>query len=535
MSDSDQQIPTGGAWAPLRQRVFRMLWMASIVSNIGSWMHEVGAGWLMTSLAPTPLMVALVQAATTAPVFLLAIPAGALADIVDRRRHLIVAQTWMMLSASVLGVLTLAGWITAPLLLLLTFSLGVGTAMTMPAWGAIVPELITRPQLPAAIALNSVGMNISRTVGPALAGAIVAATGPGAVFCLNALSFLAVILALRSWRRAPRKSDLPAERLIGAIRAGLRYARHSPELRAVLTRGAGFFVFASASWALLPLIVRQELASGPGTYGAFLACLGIGAVCGALLLPRLHGRITRDKLVAGATVLYAIAMLALAHSGNVQAAGFAMLLIGLAWISVVSSLMTSTQTALPSWVRARGLALFWVVFMGGMAAGSALWGQVASWFGIPTALTLAAIGALIGMRITWRFRIGRHDVADLTPSMHWPTPMADGLGLDRGPVMVTVEYRIDPARLREFTRVMQQIRRIRRRDGAFMWELFGDIEDPGRQIECFMVESWIEHLRQHERVTFADRDISYQALAFHLGDGPPKVTHLVADGAAGRA
>src|SRR3569623_650555 len=345
------------AWAPLQHRVFRMLWFASIISNIGSWMHEVGAGWLMTSLAPTPLMVALVQAATTAPVFLLAIPAGALADIVDRRRHLIVAQTWMMITASVLGVLTLAGWITAPLLLLLTFSLGVGTAMTMPAWGAIVPELITRPQLPAAIALNSVGMNISRTVGPALAGVIVAATGPGAVFCLNALSFLAVLLALRSWQRPPRKSDLPAERQIGAIRAGLRYARHSPELRAVLTRGIGFFVFASASWALLPLIVRQELASGPGTYGAFLACLGIGAVCGALLLPRLHGRITRDKLVAGATVLYAIAMLALAHSGNVQAAGFAMLLIGLAWISVVSSLMTATQPALPSGVRARPRAV----------------------------------------------------------------------------------------------------------------------------------------------------------------------------------
>src|SRR3569623_2034039 len=451
------------------------------------------------------------------------------ADIVDRRRHLIVAQTWMMITASVLGVLTLAGWITAPLLLLLTFSLGVGTAMTMPAWGAFVPELITRPQLPAAIALNSVGMNISRTVGPALAGVIVAATGPGAVFCLNALSFLAVLLALRSWQRPPRKSDLPAERLIGAIRAGLRYARHSPELRAVLTRGIGFFVFASASWALLPLIVRQELASGPGTYGAFLACLGIGAVCGALLLPRVHGRITRDQLVAGATVLYAIAMLALAHSGNVQAAGFAMLRIGLAWISVVSSLMTATQTALPSWVRARGLALFWVVFMGGMAAGSTQWGQVASWFGIPAALTLAAIGAVIGIAVTWRFRIGRHDIADLAPSLHWPTPTgAATLEHDRGPVMVTVEYRIDPARMHEFTAAMQRVRTIRRRDGAYLWELFSDVEDPARQLECFMVESWVEHLRQHERVTFADRDITAMAQAFHIGSGPPKVTHLVA-------
>lgn len=532
MSDSDQKVSTSSAWTPLRNPVFRMLWIASIVSNIGAWMHEVGAGWLMTTLAPTPLMVALVQAATTAPVFLLAIPAGALADIVDRRRYLIVTQIWRMVVAALLGIFTLAGWTTAPLLLLFTFALGIGTAMVMPAWGAIVPELVPRTQLQHAIGLNSIAMNISRTIGPALAGVIVAAAGAGAVFVINALSFVAVVVALKRWRRAPRQSDLPAERLAGAIRAGLRYARHSPELRAVFIRGAGFFIFASASWALLPLIVRQELASGPGTYGLFLTCLGIGAIVGAVSLPRLHRRLARDKLIAVATVVYAIALLALAHSGNVYAAGAAMLLTGWSWICVVSSLMTATQTALPAWVRARGLALFWVVFMGGMAAGSALWGQVASWFGIPMALTLAAIGALIGMRVTWRFRIGRHDVADLTPSMHLPAPMADGLKLDRGPVLVMVEYRIDPARVRDFTEVMRQVRRIRRRDGAFMWELFSDVEDPGRQLECFMVESWIEHLRQHERITFADRDISNRARAFHVGDTPPKVTHLVANGGA---
>lgn len=503
-----------------------MLWIATIVSNIGSWMHDVGAGWLMTSLAPTPMMVALVQAATTAPVFLLAVPAGALADIIDRRRYLITTQLWMTTTAGLLGVLTLAGWMTAPLLLLLTFAMGVGTAMTMPAWGAIIPELIPRSQLQAAIALNSVAMNISRTVAPAIAGLIIAGVGPGAVFVLNSLSFLAVIFALRSWQRTAKISDLPAERLVGAIRAGLRYARHSPALQSVLFRGMGFVMFASASWALLPLIVRQELQSGPTTYGLFLACVGIGAVSGVLLLPRLR-RYTRDQLVVAATVLYVIAMLALAHSGSVYAAAFAMLLTGLAWISVISSLMTATQTALPSWVRARGLAMFWVMFMGGMAAGSVLWGQVASWFGIPAALTLAAIGALIGLYVTRRYSIG-HDAADLTPSMHWPLPMTNGLELDRGPVMVTVEYHINPARLGEFIKVMQQVRRIRRRDGAFMWKLFGDVENPGRQIECFMVESWIEHLRQHERITFADLGISQQAHSFHLGNTPPKVTHLVA-------
>ena len=530
VTNDTHQASLSTPWAPLQHRIFRMLWIASIFSNIGSWMHEVGAGWLMTSLAPSPLMVALVQAATSAPVFLLALPAGALADIVDRRRYLIATQVWMMIVAAVLGVLTLAGWTTAPLLLVLTFALGIGTAMMMPAWGAITPELVPRAELHAAIGLNTIGMNVARSVGPALAGLIVAVAGPGVVFILNAISFLSTIAALHSWKRAPKESELPAERLAGAVRAGLRYARHSPELRAVLTRGVAFFVFASASWALLPLIVRQELRSGPGTYGLFLACMGIGAIVGALLLPGVRSRFSRDRIVAGATVLYAAAMLALAHSGNVYAAGAAMLLTGTAWISVVSSLMTATQTALPSWVRARGLALFWVVFTGGMAAGSALWGQVASWTGIPQALTIAAGGALLGIVATRRYKVGLHDVADLSPSMHWPTPLwsDDLLEPDRGPVMVTVEYRIDPARVREFTRAMHHMRRIRRRDGAFMWELFNDVEDPGRMVETFMVESWIEHLRQHERVTVADRDVSEQVRRFHIGSEPPRVTHLVA-------
>jgi len=516
-------------WAPLQHKVFRVLWVASIVSNIGTWMHEVGAGWLMTSLAPSPLMVALVQAATSAPVFLLALPAGALADIVDRRRYLIASQIWMMAAAALLGVLTLAGVTTAPILLILTFALGIGTAMMMPAWGAITPELVQRSELHAAIGLNSIGMNVSRSVGPAIAGFIVAAAGPGVVFILNAISFLAVIAALKSWHSTPVASELPAERVVGAIRAGLRYARHSPELRAVLTRGAAFFVFASASWALLPLVVRLELKSGPGTYGLFLACLGVGAIGGALL-PRVRTRLSRDGIVAGATLFYAIAMLALAHSVSVYEAGAAMLLTGMAWISVVSSLMTAAQTALPGWVRARGLALFWVVFMGGMAAGSTLWGQIASWIGIPYALTAAALGALLGIAATWKYRIGQHDETDLTPSINWPTPLlADDPEADRGPVMVTVEYRIDPATAAEFSRIMhQQMRRIRRRDGAFMWELFNDIDQPDRIVECFMVESWFEHLRQHGRVTVADREVIEQTRKFHLGSKPPLVTHLVA-------
>jgi MFS family permease len=520
--------PFTSPWAPLQHKVFRMLWIASVVSNIGTWMHEVGAGWLMTSLAPTPLMVALVQAASSAPVFLLALPAGALADIVDRRRYLIASQIWMLASAGILGVLTLAGLTTAPILLIFTFALGIGTAMLMPAWGAITPELVARSELQAAIGLNTLGMNVSRSVGPALAGLIVALAGSGMVFLLNALSFLAVIAALVSWKREPKQSELPAERVLGAIRAGLRYARHSPELKAVLIRGAAFFVFASASWALLPLIVRQQLHQGPGTYGLFLACLGIGAIIGALLMPQINARMSRDKIVASATVLYSFAMLALAHSGNVYAAGAAMLLTGTAWISVVSSLMTAAQTALPGWVRARGLALFWVVFMGGMAAGSALWGQVASLIGIPYALSVAAVSTVIGIAASWHYRIGKHDIQDRSPFVSATTPfIASDIESDRGPVMVLVEYFIAPAQQPEFTKMMKQLRRIRRRDGAFMWELFNDTEHPDRIVECFMVESWLEHLRQHERATVTDSEVIAKIKTYHQGSVPPQVTHLV--------
>lgn len=434
------------------------------------------------------------------------------------------------MTATTLGILTLSGLTTAPVLLMLTFALGIGTAMMMPAWGAITPELVDRSELQAAIGLNSVGMNLARSVGPALAGMIVAASGSGMVFMLNAVSFLAVIGALKTWQRPAQPSELPAERMVSAIRAGVRFARHSPELRAVLIRGAGFFVFASASWAMLPLIVRHQLNSGPGTYGLFLACLGVGAIAGALLLPHIRSRFSRDKVVVGATVLYALAMLALAHSGNVYAAAVAMLVTGVAWLSVVSTFMTAAQTALPAWVRARGLALFWVVFMGGMAAGSALWGQIASMIGIPYALSIAAVTGLAGIAATRKYSIGQHDIDDLSPSMYWPTTMMPSdVENDSGPVMVTVEYHIAIERQAEFTHYMQQMRRIRRRDGAFMWELFKDIDMPERMVECFMVESWLEHLRQHHRVTIADQDVIDQTRAFHSGDKPPKVTHLVVE------
>lgn len=514
------------AWSPLHNALFRSLWIATIVSNIGTWMHDVGAGWLMTELSSSPSMVALVEAADSFPLMLLALPAGALADIVDRRRLLIAVQVYMLIIASALGIMTLMEWTTAWVLLGFTFALGVGGALMLPAWAAIVPELVTVDELPSAVALNSVAINGARAVGPAIAGVLVAAVGPWLVFMLNALSYIGILAALLRWRREHEKSTLPAERFFSAIRVGMRFVTHTRALQIVLIRGSAFFIFASATWSLFPLIVRQELQRGPEIYGLLLTCIGIGAVAGAILLPRVRARVSRDTLVAGASALYALAALSLAHLPYVPLLAVAMVATGVAWISILSALQVSAQMTLPAWVRARGLAAFVVVFMGGMAIGSVLWGQVATRIGIPAALTVAALGTWLAIGLTWKFKLGHHQVLDFRPSMDWPAPLlAETPEPDSGPVMVTIEYRVQPTKRAEFVTAMSAVREMRRRNGAYFWELFHESSDPGLYLECFMDESWIEHLRQHERASVADRQILEQAKVFMVEGESTKSTH----------
>src|SRR5438552_8963977 len=398
------QGKTQSPWSPLRNTLFRNLWIASIVSNLGTWMHEVGAGWLMTSLSSSPSMVALVEAADSLPVMLLAMPAGALADIVDRRRLLIGVQIYFLFVLSALAMLTWLELATPWSLLGFTFAVAVGTALAMPAWAAVIPELVPRDDLHSAIALNSIAINVSRAIGPAIAGVLVAAVGAWLVFALNALSCIGILVVLYGWRREHRKSSLPAERFVSAIRVGMRFVTHTRALQGVLIRGVGFFLFASATWSLFPLIVRKELGRGPEVYGVLLACIGIGAIAGAMALPRVRAKVSRDALVAGASVLYALAALALAHVQNLALLMLAMLATGVAWISILSALQVSAQLTLPEWVRARGLAAFIVVFMGGMGLGSVLWGQVATAIGIPSALTAAAAARHAGAKIGNRGR-----------------------------------------------------------------------------------------------------------------------------------
>jgi predicted MFS family arabinose efflux permease/quinol monooxygenase YgiN len=515
---------------PLAYPVFRALWIATIVSNIGTWMNDVGSGWLMTSLSPSPLMVALVQAATTLPMFLLSLPAGALADIVDRRRMLLVAQLLAVAVAGTLSVLTLLDLTTPWVLLIATFGLGVSAALSAPIFQAIVPELIDKQALPDAIALNSLGINISRAIGPALGGIIVAVAGIPAVFALNAVSVLAVIFVVWRWDRRPAESTLPPEHFWGAMKAGVRYARHSPAMHVVLIRAAGFFVFGSAMWAMLPLIARNTLGLHAAGYGALLGAMGIGAVVGAIVLKRVRAKVSSNLISIVATALFAGVTLTLALVPNPWVGGAVMFVAGLAWIGMMTSLNVAAQMASAGWVKARALAIYLLVFQGSMALGSMIWGTLAARTSIETALVTAAIGQLIALGLALVWRLPKQS-ADLAPSNHWAEPVVALPDVDdRGPVLIEIEYRVDPDREAEFVALLRKFSLTRRRDGALRWDVWEDVAEPGRVVEAFIVESWLEHQRQHQRTTGTDKLRQAELHEFHLDERPPVVRHLLRPG-----
>lgn len=515
-----------GAWAPLRNRVFLAIWLAALVSNTGTWVRDVASGWLMTDLSPSPLLVSLVQAATTLPVFLLSVPAGALADIVDRRRLLITVQSGLLVVGAALTLSAHLGLMSPGLLLVLILVAGAGAALSGPAFQAIVPEVVGRGELRSAVALNSLGLNISRAIGPALGGLIVATAGVAAAYLFDAISYLAVVGVFLLWRRPARTSDLPPESFLPAMRAGLRYAAGSRALGRVLLRAGGFFLFASAYWALLPLIARERLMVDAAGYGVLLAAIGAGAVAGAVALPKL--KLPGHVLVPGGTLVTALVTLVLALVQDRWAATGALAVAGAAWIAVLTTLNVAAQSTLPDWVRARGLAVYLMVFFGAMTAGSTVWGLVAQGAGIDLALVIAAIGgSLAGLALARLVKLPS-GTDDLTPSRHWPDPAsAAPVPGDRGPVLVTITYRIDPADRHAFLEAIRDLARIRRRDGAFGWRVLEDAEDPTRFEEIFFAASWLEHLRHHRRVTRADADLQARVNRFHKGDTPPAVRHLV--------
>jgi predicted MFS family arabinose efflux permease len=529
MTQSAVLRPASSPWAPFRHHTFTVIWIATVVSNIGGWMSSAASGWLMTSLDSSPFIVAMVQVATSLPMFLLAIPAGALSDIVDRRRFLLAGELFIMVSSVVFAVLVSRHLITPVTLLLMTFIVSVGSAMTAPPWQAVVSLLVPKADLPPAIALNSAGVNVSRAVGPALGGLVVSAFGIAAPFWIDAFSNAGVIWGLLGWRPPAReRARLPPERFGSAIRAGLRHARYNPHLTATLVRAAAFFVFASAYWALLPLVARQQAGSGPALYGGLLGAIGAGAVGGAFLLPGLRARLGADGLLAAGTIGTALATVVFGLSRESWITLLASVFAGASWIASLSVLNISAQVALPEWVRGRGLAVFVTVFFGSLSLGSVAWGELAALLGVSWALLAAAAGGAIAIPLTWRWKLLTGEGADFSPSLHWAAPITTHeIEEDRGPVLVTVEYQIDPKNRASFLRALWRSSQERRRDGAYQWGLYEDPATDGRFIETFMTDSWLEHLRSHERVTKADRLQEQIVWRFQMDGQVPKTTHLL--------
>ena len=514
------------AFSPLGQPVFRMLWATWLTANTCMWMNDVAAAWLMTSLAPSPLWVALVQSASTLPVFLLGLPSGALADILDRRRYFMVTQFWVAAMATLTCMAILMGWMTAPLLLVLTFANGVGLAMRWPVFAAIVPELVPRVQLPAALALNGVAMNASRIIGPLVAGALIASAGSEYVFGLNAVLSLAAGFVIMRWRREHTVNPLGRERLSSAIRVGVQFVKQSRRLQGVLVRISLFFLHSTALLALLPLVARGLQGGGAGTFTLLLAAMGAGAILAALSMQRIRQFISHERLLLAGAMLQAAGTLAVAWAPSVYLAVPAMFFAGIAWISVANSLTVAAQMALPDWVRARGMSIYQMAIMGSTAAGAAVWGQVATLTTIHVSLGTAAFTGVLAMFLAQRLMPAHNMEEDLTPSRVFKVPVAhEPPGTGR--IQVQIEYRIDPARAQEFRALMQESRRSRMRQGALEWVLLHDMYEPGRFVEQITDESWTEHLRRFDRVTADDVSLRDRKLKFHLGEAPPVVTRSV--------
>jgi MFS family permease len=514
------------AFGPLKAPVFRMLWFTWLAANTTMWMNDVAAAWLMTSLAPSPLWVALVQSASTLPVFLLGLPSGALADTVDRRLYFMATQFWVAVIATVLCVVILLGGMTAPLLLALTFANGIGLAMRWPVFAAIIPEVVAPPQLPQALALNGIAMNDSRIVGPLVAGALIASVGSVWVFVLNAvLSILAGITIMR-WRRVHKESPLGREPLASAMRVGLQYVRQSSRLRPILLRISLFFLHSTALLALLPLLARALPGGQAGTFTLLLASMGVGAIIAALLMPRIRAWLPLQRRVLVGTVVQAAGAIGVAFATTVWVAVPAMIFAGAAWITVANSLTVAAQMALPDWVRARGMSIYQMALMGATAAGAALWGQVATWSSIHDAIAISSVTSVLLMVLAQRRTMDRGTEEDLTPSRVIKVPQMEGPQRP-GRIQVCIEYTIDPARAEDFLALMQESRRSRLRQGALDWQLLHDLNEPGHYVEQITDSSWTEHLRRFDRVSAADVQLRDRRLAFHVAEEPPKVSRYL--------
>ncbi|MDI1435557.1 MFS transporter [Polyangium sorediatum] len=513
------------AWAPLRREVFRSLWFGALASNVGLWVQNAAGSWDMTSFGTAPVYVALLQTASSLPVFLIGLPAAAFGDIFDRRRLLASFAAWMVLVSALLAALSFAGLLGPTSLLALTFALGLGSALSAPLWQAILPSLVDKAELASAVTLSGVAVNVARALGPAIGGIGLALAGSGPVYTFNALAFFVVVLQVLRWKPPATKATLPPERVVGAIVAGLRYARRAPALRAVLFRAAAFIVAGSALWALLPVVARRELHMTPLRFGILLGCIGAGALAGAAVMPRARQKLGSDGLVAIATVAYAGSMSLLAHVRIEALLYAAMLATGVAWISIMSSFNVAASSAAPGWVQSRALGLYLLVFQGGLGLGSFGWGTLAGRIGSAATLSVAAACVLLGLLSALRWKLGAARKDDVASFDAWPEPVIEApIDIDAGPVLVERRYVVRPEHRVEFLSLAAELESLRRRDGAIDWALYEDLGSKDRLVETFLVASWAEHLRQHRRAVAADRALLDRMRALSEDAG---VVHLV--------
>ena len=517
--------------SPLRHERFRLFYAGSVGTALGYTMQGTVAAWLMATLTTSALMVALVQTASTVPSLLFGLFAGALADIVDRRRVVMLTQILLLSATLVLGVATLAGFIGPTSLLVLTFVIGVGFTFYIPAQQALVNDLVPRADLPPAVALAAVAFNVARSVGPALAGAIAAWLGSGVALMVSAVFFMAMIFALRGWPTPERAIPGVPETLLSGVQSGLRYLRHSPPLRSFVIRNLSFTICASSLWALLPVIARDQLQLGAGGFGVLLGFFGAGAIVGALWIPRHLRRMSLNSVVTGGVLVWAVAALAIAFAPDLFVAIAGTCAAGAAWVSVMASLSAGTQSSAPAWVRARAVATNLVAMQASLALGSIIWGGIAATAGTRVALSASVVVMMLLFVLSHRVRVALGNEADVTMGVQPPElsiavePMPDD-----GPVLIQFEYRVDAENRAAFLRAIRAIEVIRRRNGASSWRVFRDLEDEGRFVERFVITSWAEYTRQRQRMTVSDRELQDHVTRLNRSHVPIRISRLIGVG-----
>lgn len=514
--------------APFGHQTFRTIWIASIASNFGGLVQAVGAAWMMTAISSSENMVALVQSSTALPIMLFSLVAGALADNYNRRSIMLTAQGFMLSVSLLLTVFAWFGWLTPWALLCFTFLIGCGTALNNPSWQASVGDLVPRPVLPAAVTLNSVGFNITRSVGPAIGGAIVAAFGAAAAFAVNALSYLALIYALSRWKPDVPVSKLPRETLTRALSAGFGYVAMSPKLINVLFRAALFGLSASAILALMPLVARDLVIGGPLTYGFMLGAFGVGAVGGAMLNARLRETFSSEVIVRMAFTGFAASAVVAALSTSSILTCLALLVPGACWVLALSLFNTTVQLSTPRWVVGRALSFYQTAAFGGIAVGSWLWGAVAETYGVSTALMVASLAMVAGAAVGWKLWLPSLETLNLDPANTFREP---SLRLDlqarSGPIVVLVDYTIHEENVAEFLALMSERRRIRIRDGARQWALMRDLENPDIWTETYHTATWADYVRHNQRRTQADSAVWKRIRELHAGSEGPRVHRMI--------